>query len=112
MKMTLRWYGSKYDSVTLEQIRQIPGVSGVITTLYGKLPGEVWTRDEIKALKDEVESAGLKLEGIESVNIHDSIKIGTPDRDKYIDNYIETLKNLGEALVGIASSFEHIMKEE
>ncbi len=96
MKMTLRWYGSKYDSVTLEQIRQIPGVSGVITTLYGKLPGEVWTRDEIKALKDEVESAGLKLEGIESVNIHDSIKIGTPDRDKYIDNYIETLKNLGE----------------
>ena len=34
MEMTLRWYGSKFDTVTLEQIRQIPGVTGVITTLY------------------------------------------------------------------------------
>lgn len=36
MEMTLRWYGSNYDTVTLQQIRQIPGVTGVITTLYGK----------------------------------------------------------------------------
>ena len=34
MQMTLRWYGSKYDTVTLKQIRQIPGVTGVISTLY------------------------------------------------------------------------------
>ncbi|MBQ5543103.1 MAG: mannonate dehydratase, partial [Erysipelotrichales bacterium] len=53
MKMTLRWYGSKYDTVTLEQIRQIPGVKGVITTLYYKQPGELWTREEIHALKEE-----------------------------------------------------------
>ena len=42
MQMTLRWYGSKYDTVTLKQIRQIPGVTGVISTLYGTAPGEVW----------------------------------------------------------------------
>ena len=42
MEMTLRWYGSKHDSVTLKQIRQIPGVKGVITTLYDTMPGEVW----------------------------------------------------------------------
>ena len=41
MEMTLRWYGSKFDTVTLKQIRQIPGVTGVITTLYDTAPGEV-----------------------------------------------------------------------
>lgn len=96
MKMTLRWYGSKYDSVQLWQIRQIPGVEGVITTLYGKMPGEKWSFEEVKALKDEVEASGLKLLGIESVNIHDDIKIGNPKRDEYIQNYIETLENLGK----------------
>lgn len=97
MRMTLRWYGSKYDTVTLKQIRQIAGVHGVITTLYGKQAGELWTLDEILALKKEVEDSGLALDGIESVNIHDDIKIGRPSRDKYIQNYIETLENLGKA---------------
>ena len=96
MQMTLRWYGSKYDTVTLEQIRQIPGVKGVITTLYYKQVGEVWTREEVKALKDEVEVSGLKISGIESVNIHDEIKVGGPKRDYYIDNYIKSLEALGQ----------------
>ena len=96
MQMTLRWYGSKHDSVTLEQIRQVPGVKGVITTLYDSVPGEAWELEDIRAMKREVEAAGLKVAGIESVNIHDAIKIGTPDRDKYIDNYIKTLERLGE----------------
>ena len=96
MQMTLRWYGSKYDTVTLEQIRQIPGVKAVITTLYYKQAGEVWTREEVKALKDEVEASGLKIAGIESVNIHDEIKVGGPNRDYYIDNYIKSLEALGQ----------------
>ena len=97
MKMTLRWYGSKYDTVTLKQIRQIPGVTGVISTLYGTAPGEVWEMDDILALKTEIEAAGLQLAGIESVNIHDAIKIGSPDREQYIENYITTLERLGQA---------------
>ena len=97
MEMTLRWYGSKHDSVTLEQIRQIPGVTGVITTLYDSMPGEVWSEEAIAAMIAEVESAGLHVSGIESVNIHDAIKIGTPDREEYIDNYITTLEHLGKA---------------
>lgn len=96
MEMTLRWYGSKFDTVTLKQIRQIPGVTGVITTLYDTAPGEVWSRERIRAMKDEVEAAGLHVAGIESVNVHDAIKTGAADRDQYIDNYIETLQNLGE----------------
>ena len=96
MEMTLRWYGSKFDTVTLKQIRQIPGVTGVITTLYDAAPGEVWSRERIHALKEEVEASGLHIAGIESVNIHDDIKIGGGDRDRYIANYIETLENLGK----------------
>lgn len=96
MEMTLRWFGSKFDSVTLEQIRQVPGVHGVITTLYDTKPGEAWSLNAIQALKKEVEAAGLKIMGIESVNIHDAIKVGTPDREQYIDNYITTLENLGK----------------
>ena len=96
MEMTLRWYGSKFDTVTLQQIRQIPGVTGVITTLYDTQPGELWTQERIKALKDEVAAAGMHIAGIESVNIHDDIKIGAGRRDEYIDNYIKTLENLGK----------------
>lgn len=97
MDMTLRWYGPGYDSVSLEQIRQIPGVTGVVTTLFGKQPGEVWTLEEINGLKKEVETAGLKIMGIESVNISDDIKIGTAKREEHVNNYITTLENLGKA---------------
>lgn len=96
MEMTLRWYGSKFDTVTLKQIRQIPGIKGVITTLYDTTPGEVWTKEAIVGLKKEVEESGLRISGIESVNVHDAIKVGTSDRDMYIDNYIESLENLGK----------------
>lgn len=97
MEMTLRWYGSKFDTVTLKQIRQIPGVRGVITTLYDTKPGEIWELSDILALKKEVEDAGLHISGIESVNIHEAIKAGTPERDRYIANYIQTLEHLGQA---------------
>lgn len=96
MEMTLRWYGSKFDSVTLKQIRQIPGVEGVISTLYDMPAGEAWERERVKALKSEIKAAGLRLSGIESVNIHDAIKVGSSDRDRCIENYIKTLEVLGE----------------
>lgn len=92
----MRWYGSKHDTVTLKQIRQIRYVTGIITTLYDKQPGDLWTREEIHALKEEVEAAGLHLAGIESVNVSDAIKTGSKDRDKDIETYIECLRNLGK----------------
>lgn len=101
MEMTLRWFGKETDSVTLEQIRQIPGVKGVITTLYDTVPGAVWSQEAIDAMKKDVAAAGLTIKGIESVNIHDAIKIGTPDRELYIDNYIQTLAHLGQAGINL-----------
>ena len=97
MEMTLRWYGRDNDSITLEQIRQIPGVTGVISALHNIPAGEPWPLEDILALKKEVEDAGLKLAGIESVNIHEDIKIGLPSREKYFRNYITSLENLGKA---------------
>lgn len=101
MIMTLRWFGKNFDSVTLKQIRQIPGVKGVITTLYDSKVGEAWKEEDVKKIKEEVEEAGLKIYGIESVNIHDDIKIGLPSRDKYIENYIKTLEVLGKNKINL-----------
>lgn len=99
MKMTFRWFGEKDDRITLDQIRQIPGKPGIVGALYDVPVGEVWPLEKIKALKESIDKAGLEFEVIESVNIHDDIKIGLPTRDRYIENYIKTLKNL--AKIGI-----------
>lgn len=96
MKMIIRWFPGKDDSVTLEQIRQIPGVTGVATMLSDIPVGEVWPLERLEALKEEVHSAGLELEVIESVNIHEDIKKGLPTRDQYIENYIKTIENLSK----------------
>ncbi len=96
MKMTFRWFGSKSDSVTLKQIKQIPGMTGLMGFLDYKPAGEIWTKDEIKAYIDEVHAAGLECEVIESVNVHEDIKMGLPTRDKYIENYKTTICNLAE----------------
>ena len=94
--MTFRWYG-KDDPVTLEKIRQIPGVTGIVSAIYDIPVGEVWPLERIKELKHEVESAGLELSVIESVPVHEDIKMGCGDRDRYIKNYCETLRNLAKA---------------
>ena len=104
MDMTLRWFGEGVDSVSLEQIRQIPGVKGVITTLYDIPAGEEWPMERILQMKEQVEAKGLKVMGIESVNIHDAIKVGTPDREKYIANYITTLERLGQADIHVSAT--------
>ncbi|MCR8969071.1 mannonate dehydratase [Facklamia sp. 7083-14-GEN3] len=93
MQWGFRWYGEE-DTIPLSHIKQIPGMHGVVGTLLDKLPGDVWEQNEIMALKESVEKKDLKLLGIESVSVHDSIKAGTSERDKYIENYIETIKNL------------------
>ena len=96
MKMIIRWFPNGDDSVTLEQIKQIPGVSGVATMLPEIPVGEIWPLDVLERLKDEVNQAGLEIEVIESVNIHEDIKKGLLSRDQYIKNYIKTLENLSK----------------
>ena len=93
MEMTFRWYG-KDDPVTLEKIRQIPGVTGIVSAIYDIPVGEVWSREKIAELKKTVEDAGMNLSVIESVPVHEDIKLGKPSRERLIDNYCQTLRNL------------------
>ncbi|CCU80923.1 Mannonate dehydratase [Halanaerobium saccharolyticum subsp. saccharolyticum DSM 6643] len=94
MKMIFRWFGKDDDSISLKEIRQIPGMTGVVSALQDIPVGEEWPVSRIKDLKKDINDAGLELEVIESVNIHEDIKLGLPSRDKYIDNYKKTLVNL------------------
>lgn len=95
MKMTFRWYGEK-DCIPLEYIRQIPNMSGVVTAVYDTPVGEVWEKNKILRLKELCESAGLEMEVIESVPVHEDIKLGKPSREKLVANYAQTIRNLGE----------------
>lgn len=94
MKMTFRWYGDT-DPVPLAYIRQIPGMVGVVSAIYDVRVGEVWPIDRILSLKEKIEAHGLTLEVIESVPVHEDIKLGKPTRDTLIANYGQTLRNLG-----------------
>lgn len=98
--MTFRWYGED-DPVTLENIRQIPGMEGIVTAIYDVPVGEVWSRERIRQLKETVESHGLELSVIESVPVHEDIKLGRPTRDQLIDNYIQTIRNLAAEDINI-----------
>jgi mannonate dehydratase len=90
---TFRWYGAD-DPVTLQHIRQIPGMVGIVGSLFDLPPGALWTVERIQALQGEIAVSGLRLEVIESVNIHEAIKLGLPERDQYIAAYQQTLRNL------------------
>lgn len=95
LEQTFRWYGPS-DSVTLSAIRQT-GATGIVTALHHIPSGEVWSKQEIEKRKNIIYSAGLIWSVVESVNIHESIKTAGPDRQKYAENYIATLKHLSEA---------------
>lgn len=97
--MTFRWYGEGNDSVTLTQIKQIPGVEGLVWALHDVPAGEEWPMDKIMAYKKLADENGFHLEVVESVNVHDDIKLGRPTRDKYIENYKRTIEKL--ATVGV-----------
>lgn len=94
MQMTWRWYGENNDKIKLSDIKQIPGVRGIVWALHDKLPGEVWQTEEISAVKTRIDKYGFNMDVVESVNVHDDIKIGLPSRDGYIENYIQTMRNL------------------
>ena len=94
MEKTWRWFGPK-DPITLEMLKQI-GVEGIVTSLHHIPNGEIWSREEVKKMKDFIEAHGLKWSVVESLPVSESIKFGGEDRDALIENYKESLRNLGK----------------
>lgn len=96
MKLSFRWYGEE-DKVSLKNIAQIPGMYSIVTAVYNVKAGEVWSRESIAGLKRQVERAGLHFEVIESIPVHEDIKLGKESRDRYIANYCENIKRVAAA---------------
>lgn len=102
MKMSWRWYGINNDEITLDHIKQIPGITTIVWSLHDKVAGEEWEFERIKEVADYIHSKGFDCDVVESVNIHDDIKIGRKDtRDEYIDKYINTIRKLSKVGVKV-----------
>jgi mannonate dehydratase len=99
--MTFRWYGEGNDSVSLDQIRQIPGVEGIVWSLHDIPAGEEWPMERIMQEKEWIEKHGFHIDVVESVNVHEDIKLGLPSRDRYIESYKRTIEKLGQAGVKV-----------
>ena len=94
MERTWRWFG-KNDKITLAMLKQI-GVEGIVTALHEVPLGEVWTREAIHDLRSYIESYGMRWSVVESLPVTETIKYGGPDRDRQIEVYKESLRNLAD----------------
>ena len=94
MEIVFRWYGDK-DQIPLKYIKQIPKVTGIVSALYDVAVGDIWPIKKIKRLKEKIEAEGFNFSVIESIPVHEDIKLGSSNRDALISNYCQSIRNMG-----------------
>lgn len=108
MEKTWRWFGRK-DQITLDMLRQI-GVEGIVTALHNMPLGEVWPREEIRSLRQEIERHGMRWSVVESLPVTETIKYAGKDRDEQIEIYKQSMRNLAaEGVKTICYNFMPIL---
>lgn len=95
MKMSFRWYGAD-DPIPLQYIRQIPNMRSVVSAVYDVRPGEVWPRESLAEIKRQAEDNGLIFDIVESVPVHENIKLGAEDAEALTDVYCENIRRCAE----------------
>lgn len=96
MKLSFRWYGEE-DRVKPEWIGQIPGMHSIVSAVYDVPPGQVWSRESIGGIKRAANGAGLAFEVVESIPVHEDVKLGKATRDLYLENYCENIRRVAAA---------------
>jgi mannonate dehydratase len=100
VELAFRWYGAA-DPIPIRHIAQIPGVRSVVTALYDIPAGRPWPRDALAELAGEIEAVGLRFDIVESLPVHEDIKLGRPSRDQHLECYADNLRLLGEIGVSL-----------
>ena len=100
MMPSFRWFGAT-DPIPLAYIRQIPGVMGVVSALYDVPVGDAWGRARLGTLKAQIEDAGLRFAVVESIPVHEDIKLGRAGRDRLIDRYSASIASMGELSIPV-----------
>ena len=95
MKLSFRWYGES-DPISLQYISQIPGMRSIVSAVYDVKPGEVWPEESIAKLKEQCEAHGLVFDVVESIPVHEDIKLGKATAQQYIDVYKENIRRVAK----------------
>ena len=72
-------------------------MSGIVSAVYDVPVGEVWPNESIAKMKEQANAHGLEFEVVESVPVHEDIKLGAPGCERYIENYKENIRRLAAA---------------
>ena len=91
MKMSFRWYGET-DPISLQYISQIPNMRSIVSAVYDVKPGEVWSEESIEKLSKQCEKHNLVFDVVESIPVHEDIKLGRGKVNELIEVYCENIR--------------------
>lgn len=95
MKLSFRWYGES-DPISLEYISQIPGMRSIVSAVYDVKPGEVWPKESLAKMKQQCEEHGLVFDIVESIPVHENIKLGRGNVEELLEVYCENIRRCAE----------------